>query len=726
MHTASAEVVVRRKNGAFEVRRVPSRGEWGVTQDDGGRVYRNTNESALHVDFVPTPYYARNPMLQRTRGSYEALRDEANAVNVVWPVRPNPGTNRAYQVGIDRPDGSLLRFTSVCAPWIYRGDRLPKDLYGNAFVAEPAANLVGRIVLADDGTTLRARKAYERGEFLASTDERFRPVYITDAPDGTLYVVDFYRGIIQDRSSTTVYLRNHIIERKLDRPTGLGRIYRVVHETTKRDGTRPFASATPTDLVAALSHANGWRRDTAQRLIVERARTWNAAAVASVSQSLATLARSAPDWRTRVHALWTLDGIDRIQPAVVTAALNDPARDVRVAAIRIAERWLAEPNHPIHAAVIAKTGDPDWSVRQQLAASLGALPPGARERAIATVLERHGADPIVMDAGLSGLRGVELAALDRLLASAGTETTPRANALTMVTSLMVRSSQDAAVQSVLARVADAGRPAWQRAAILRGAEVALLGAAMPAPAAARRGGAPPVAATTGPLPCPTSPGGRAGPGGAYAFRDTAAESVPQSAAAGRAGGGGRGGRGGGGGGAGVTLSRQPATFAALAAGNDPLSARATALLARVSWPGKPGAPAPVPPLTAPEMARFEAGREIYRNICQNCHQPDGRGQERVAPSLVGSEFLLSEPVIPARILLNGKEGDVGLMPPLGAVLSDADVAAVLTYVRREWGQTGAPVEPAVVASVRAATKSRPRPWTNDELTGLMPAAASPR
>ncbi len=725
MHTASAEVLVRRKNGAFEVRRVPSRGEWGVTQDDGGRVYRNTNESALHVDFVPTPYYARNPLLPRTRGSYEALRDEQNAVNVVWPVRPNPGTNRAYQVGIDRPDGTLFRFTSVCAPWIYRGDRLPKDLYGNAFVAEPAANLVGRIVLTDDGATLQAKKAYEKGEFLASTDERFRPVYITDAPDGTLYVVDFYRGIIQDRSSTTVYLRNHIIERKLDRPTGLGRIYRVVHETTKRDGTRPFAAATPADLVAALSHANGWRRDTAQRLIVERAGTWSAATVATVSRSRAPLARSAPDWRARVHALWTLDGIDRIEPAVVTAALNDRARDVRIAAIRVSERWLAEPGHPIHAAVIAKVSDTDWSVRQQLAASLGALPPGPREGALANVLERHGGDPVVMDAALSGARGAELATIDKLMATSATESPTRVSAITMLANLVIRSGQDTAVQSLLARVAETKRPAWQRSAILRGAEVALLGAPMPAPSS-RRGGAPPLVATTAEIPCPTCPGGRAGPGGAYAFRATQPESVAQSAAArgGVArGGAARGGGRGGGGGAGIMLSRQPAAFAALGGQKDPLATRATAVLARINWPGKPGAPVAVAPRSPAEMTRFEAGREIFRNICQNCHQPDGRGQERLAPSLVGSELLLSDAGIPVRILLNGKEGDVGLMPPLGAVLSDGDVAAVLTYVRREWGQTGSAVDPAQVTSIRSATKGRPRPWTNAELLSLASPAA---
>ena len=250
MYTSESDVYLRLKNGKFEVSKTLVRGEWGVTQDDAGRIYRNTNESALHVDFVPTPYFARNPSMVRTRGSYEALRDDDNAVNIVWPVRPNPGTNRAYQLGIDREDGTLAKFTSVCAPLVYRGDRLPSDVHGNVFVAEPAANLVSRLVVDDDGSTLRARKAYAQGEFLASTDERFRPVYLSNAPDGTLYIVDMYRGVIQQRADITEYLRDYIVSHKLEKPIELGRIYRVVHETTRRDTT---------SVAAQLSSPSWWK-----------------------------------------------------------------------------------------------------------------------------------------------------------------------------------------------------------------------------------------------------------------------------------------------------------------------------------------------------------------------------------------------------------------------------------------------------------------------------------
>jgi glucose/arabinose dehydrogenase len=425
MYTAGqSDIQLRLKDGVFEIQKTLQRGEWGVSQDDGGRTYRNTNESALHVDLVPTSYYARNPNLVRTRGSYERLADDNSELNTVWPVRPNPGTNRAYQTGIDREDGSLARFTSVCAPLVYRGDRLPPELYGNVFVAEPAANLVSRLVLTDDGTALRARKAYDRGEFLASTDERFRPVYLSNAPDGALYIADMYRGIIEHRISITMYLRDQIVARKLEQPTGFGRIYRVVHDTTRRDTTRTLGHASPAELVETLSHPNGWRRDTAQRLLVERG-------AKAVVPALVSLAERAKDPRTRLHALWTLDGIDAIQPATVMKALEDESRDVRISAIRIAERWMGEANHPIQAAVLKRMDDSDRAVHQQLAASLGALPSGPREAAAVALLERYANDPVVMDAALSGLRGSEDAVLERLMQGKGAQTPQREAAVAM-------------------------------------------------------------------------------------------------------------------------------------------------------------------------------------------------------------------------------------------------------------------------------------------------------
>jgi mono/diheme cytochrome c family protein/glucose/arabinose dehydrogenase len=700
IYTTGTDLYLTEKDGVFEVRKTLSRGVWGATHDDACRIYRNSSEQALQVDLVPTPYFARNPLLLRTRGSYEPLRGENDEVNTVWPVRPNSGANRAYQLGIRRPDGTLERNTAACAPLVYRGDRLPADLYGNVFVAEPAANLVSRIIVSDDGTTITARKAYEQAEFIASTDERFRPVFMANAPDGTLYVVDFYRGILQNRASTTVYLREYAAKKHLDQPTDMGRIYRVVHETTVRDTSPPPAAASPSQLVAMLAHPNGWRRDTAQRMLVERTGRLPETQRAAVVTALAGMARSAGDWRARLHALWTLDGLDRIDATLVTAALEDKSRDVRAAAIRISERWLSEANHPIHAAVMKRMDDTDWSVQHQLAASLGALPPGSRETAVLALLERLPVNSVTMDAALSALRGAESTALDRLLVDGVSETPQRSALLTMLAGMIIRGSQDAPIQALFARIADPSRPAWQRAAALRGAEVAVIGGALPGPPP-RRGRGP--AAGVEP-PCPTCPGARGGPGGAYAFPGVI---EAQRAGAARAGG------------PSLRLNAEPAALTAVVAEGGDLGTRTSALLARIEWPNKPGSTNPLAPLTVAEQQRFNSGREIYRNICEACHQPDGRGQDRVAPSLIGSELALAPAGVTARILLNGKEGPIGLMPPLGASLNDNDVAAVLTYVRREWGQTGTPVEPAVIAGVRAETSSRQRPWTNDELLKLL-------
>src|SRR6185295_12106172 len=106
-----------------------------------------------------------------------------------------------------------------------------------------------------------------------STDERFRPVNLADGPDGALYVVDMYRGLIQHRLFVTSFLRGQVVDRKLDHPIGLGRIWRIVPNEGTRRAFEPMAGASFADLVATLSDANGWRRDTAQRLIVEEGAT---------------------------------------------------------------------------------------------------------------------------------------------------------------------------------------------------------------------------------------------------------------------------------------------------------------------------------------------------------------------------------------------------------------------------------------------------------------------
>jgi mono/diheme cytochrome c family protein/glucose/arabinose dehydrogenase len=696
LHTSEVDTYFRFTAGRFEVLRTLARGQWGATQDDAGRIYRNTNSSALHVDLVPTPYFARQGTMARTRGSYEFLGGPGGDLNETWPARPTPGVNRGYQTGVLRDDGRLASFTAVAAPTVYRGDRLPSELQGSVFVVEPSGNLVSRIIVSDDGRTLRGRKAYDRREFLTSTDERFRPVNLSSAPDGTLYVVDMYRGIIQHKGYITEYLRDQILARNLEQPTARGRIYRVVHETTRRDRRPSLSRLEASQLIDLLSHPNGWWRDTAQQLLVQRN---PAAAVAPLTR----LAATAPAPRTRLHALWTLDGMDRIEAASVMKALSDPAREVRVSALRLSERWLREPGHPIAAAARTLASDPDWWVRQQLAASLGELPRGAREPALVSLLEAYANDPVVTDAAISGLRGSETVVLEALLASAA-DTPPRSAAITMLAATIVAAGQDDVIQPLLARIADDAGPAWQRSALLRGVEVTVLGATAPgSPAGRGRGAGAPGAD-------PAAPGARGGPGGAPAFPGGRAEATGENGVTPAAGG--RRGR------PPLKLSREPALVALSARNGGDLSARATSLLARIEWPGKPGAAPAAAPLTADEQARYDTGRGIYESLCVACHQADGRGLDKVAPSLIGSELAVAPPDVPVRILLNGKEGTVGLMPPLGSVLSDDQIAAVLTYVRRQWGNAGTPVAGADVGRIRPLTTGRTRPWTDADLARI--------
>jgi mono/diheme cytochrome c family protein len=150
-----------------------------------------------------------------------------------------------------------------------------------------------------------------------------------------------------------------------------------------------------------------------------------------------------------------------------------------------------------------------------------------------------------------------------------------------------------------------------------------------------------------------------------------------------------------------------------------LATLAQRVVAKLEWPGKP-APVVVAavPLTPEQQQRFDVGADIYKSICIGCHQADGKGKEKIAPSLVDSRYVTGlDASASTRILLAGKEGAIGLMPPLGGSLSDDQIASVLTYLRREWGHTASPVEPEDVQEIRGLTKTRTRPWTDPELQG---------
>ena len=155
-------------------------------------------------------------------------------------------------------DKRLLEFASACSPFVYRGDALPDSFLGDAFVCEPTANLIKRNKISEEGFMLSAQGFYKEREFLASTDERFRPISLASGPDGALYVADLYRGIIEHVIFMMPYLKHQILSRGLDKPIGLGRIYRITHEGKALGKVPRMSEQSSAELVSHLSHPNGW------------------------------------------------------------------------------------------------------------------------------------------------------------------------------------------------------------------------------------------------------------------------------------------------------------------------------------------------------------------------------------------------------------------------------------------------------------------------------------
>jgi mono/diheme cytochrome c family protein len=260
----------RHVNGRWIRGHTRFRGQWGLTQDDAGRLYGNHNTTLLRGDLMPS---------WDPRAHSRASKDvniDLTTDQTLRPIRPNTGVNRGYRPGVLREDGSMLVTQSACAPLA---------LGGEIFVCDPSANLVKRFKL--DGIV----PLDGPGEFLSSKDERFRPVNLLSGPDGALYVVDMYRGVIQHGAYLTTHLRREIVARGLDRPVGLGRIWRVSKEA-------PRAAAPVVDLLREISSPVRWRRDTAQRLLIEGGK---------VVDGLRELAKTNP------HALWTLEGLGALE-----------------------------------------------------------------------------------------------------------------------------------------------------------------------------------------------------------------------------------------------------------------------------------------------------------------------------------------------------------------------------------------------------------------------------
>lgn len=386
------------------------RGQWGITMDNYGRLFYNTNSNQLRGDLVPPNMLNRNPDFSPAMGINVEIAENQH----IYPVRPTPGINRGYKEEMLDEEQKLKQFTAACGPLIYRGDNFPEAYAGNAFVCEPAANLIKRNILTENGAYIKAEQAYTDHEFLASTDERFRPVSLYNAPDGSLYVVDMYKGIIQHETYLTDYLRSQIESRNLEKPLGLGRIYRIVYEESwfeslinkfKESSLPALDQASDHELVSYLSHPNGWWRDNAQRLLVERN---NKAIVPEIVDLL-----KGKEYKNynKIHALWVLEGMGVYTPEIIQIGVDSKDPKVVATALRVGER----NNKNVNASEILKiyeevASNNDPVIQLQLALSLGAFMEIDSMKVmnlLKTIALKNGEDALIREAIASSLYGKE-------------------------------------------------------------------------------------------------------------------------------------------------------------------------------------------------------------------------------------------------------------------------------------------------------------------------------
>ncbi len=382
------------------------RGQWGIAQDSEGRLFYNTNSNLLLGDA-----YDAQQIVAAGNSRAPGLGERVSTNDQMYAARVNTGVNRAYVPGVLRADGRLNRPTGASGMAVFRSDQFGPELMGQVFVAEPAANAVAQLALRYEGLQIAAEHVlypdaqWEQVEFLASTDERFRPVDIKVGPDGALYVIDMYRGIIQDHIFLSDELRAQAFDRALDKPVGMGRIWRVkAIAVAGPSSVPPGAAASNEALLAALGHSNGWQRDTAQRLLL-------ASRDRGLDRRLKALARRAEPLQA-IHALWTLEGRDALDRRTVRSAIGrgDPA--VRLAALRAGSGQLRRQD-----LLALSRGLDDPALVQQL---IFALAPhnghaGVQDALVALLLAAPD-DRYRPHAIKAASAGQELALLDRLLA----------------------------------------------------------------------------------------------------------------------------------------------------------------------------------------------------------------------------------------------------------------------------------------------------------------------
>ena len=353
--------------GLFEAAAGPT--QFGMSFDAWGNRFVSQNTLHLRHAVFPTRYLAGKTLF-RLPSMLEDVTAHDPASSVIYPLtEPQEWRKRRTEVRQRRYDATQPErveqleghFSAATGATVYLGDAFPAAYAGSVFTADAAASLIHRDVLSPSGVTFRAERFPKGREFLASTDVWFRPVNFANGPDGNLYVVDFYREYIEEPASIPESIKKEV-EIDFYRGNDRGRIYRIAAEGRSASPPKLPGDADAEALVAMLGHSNGWHRRTAQRLLVERADV-------SVVPTLEHTAANAGSPLARLHALWTLEGLDSLDKVLVRSALRDDNPHIREHALRLAEGFLPELGN----AVTARLGETEPRLRFQLALTLGKI-----------------------------------------------------------------------------------------------------------------------------------------------------------------------------------------------------------------------------------------------------------------------------------------------------------------------------------------------------------------
>src|SRR5215210_2318516 len=373
----------RFKNGMLQADSLVSgsNGQWGLTHDNYGRLFfsRGGGENA-GSGFQINPVYGQL--------EFSDAYDDST-FGAVWPIIKTPDV----QGGLKRlrADTTLNHFTAGNGQSIFRGDHLPASLVGDYLISEPVARIIRRAKVINKDGKITLINAYRQDEFIASSDMNFRPVNTYTGPDGCLYIVDMNRGIIQEGEWTKEdsYLRPQIQRLGLDKNKQFGRIYRLVYDGMQR-GSKPQMLNEPiTRLVTYLNHPNGWWRDNAQKELVVRKDKSVVPALEQIALGKQGPLTDKPSALGRLHALWTLDGLEAINKEVLLKVMEDQDAQVRKAAIWISEAFLKKNDEQVIDKLEKLKSDDNADVRTQLLLSLNYLKAGKGKDIVKNIMENN-------------------------------------------------------------------------------------------------------------------------------------------------------------------------------------------------------------------------------------------------------------------------------------------------------------------------------------------------